>query len=80
MKWSCTSKLQIPKLNPVELPPLSFWSKSLLPKVDHGEQERVGGTYVVILRLTRGREELVLSRSGSRKCMWVEEESAQPWK
>lgn len=32
MKWSCTSKLQILKLNPVELQPLSFWSKLLLPK------------------------------------------------
>lgn len=41
-------------MDPVELLPLSFWSKSLLPRVDHREQERVSGTYVVILRLTRG--------------------------
>lgn len=53
MKWSLTSKSRTPKLNPVETQPLSFWSKSLLPKVDHrGTQESVV-LNIKILRLTR---------------------------
>lgn len=52
-KWNYNSKLQIPKLNAVELQPGSFWSKSLLPKVGHRGHERVCGAYVIILRLRR---------------------------